>query len=369
MSLVNLGKIVSLPVLALGLAGCNSDAADTTGPAATAPQPVSAVHVALQEVAQTWSYVGTVQPRYETGLGFRVGGKVIERVADVGQKVVAGQVIARLDPADFQLAVAAQEAELAAASASLKEAQAALGRYKTLIAQGHVSKAALESRASAAAEASGRVERAAKSLELARNQLAYAVLTADEAGVITSVSFERGQVVAAGQIVAKIARLDAIEVEAAIPETQIGAVRAARAEAELWQSSGERLAAVLREVSPQADSVSRTYRARFSISARGEPAFGRTATVHLKSEARGQVAALPLSAVMNDGSGAKVWVLSDGNTRAKPLAVEVRAVEKDRVLVTAPFKPSDLVVALGVHMLDPGKPVRLVEQRQALNAR
>lgn len=356
-------------LMAAAVAGCNSEAANDGQQAGTTLQPVEAISVAFQERARSWSYVGTLQPRYETGLGFRVGGKVLERLVDIGQTVTAGQVIARLDPVDYELSVAAQEADLAAATMSRKEADAALGRYQILVEQGHVSKAALDQKASAAGESAGRVERATKSLELARNQLAYATLIADQPGIVTSIGFERGQVVAAGQIVAKVARLDAVEAEVAIPENQIEDVRSARAEVELWQGGGTRLSAVLREVSPQADSVSRTYRARFSISGLYDPAFGRTATVHLESGPQGQVAALPLSAVMNDGSGAKVWVLSADKTRAVPLVVDVRAVEKDRVFVTAPFKPGDLVIALGVHMLDPDKPVRLVEQRQPLNAR
>lgn len=356
-------------VAAAVVSGCNSEASSGAKQAGTSPQPVEAVAVAMQDMAHSWSYVGTLQPRYETGLAFRVGGKVLERLVDAGQTVSARQIIARLDPADYELSVAAQEAELAAATTSRREADAALDRYQILMAQGHVSKAALDQKASAAAEAAGRVERATKSLDLARNQLAYTSLTADQPGIMTSVSFERGQVVASGQIVAKAARLDAVEAEVAIPENQIEDVRSARAQIELWQSGGQRLPAVLREVSPQADSVSRTYRARFSIPGLHDPAFGRTATVYLSSGPQGQVAALPLSAVMNDGSGAKVWVLSADKSRAVPVSVDVRTVEKDRVLVTAPFKPGDLVVALGVHMLDPEKPVRLVQQRQAMNVR
>lgn len=353
-------------LMAAGTAGCRSEAEEQVQQS-TPPQPVQVLSVQIESAARTWSYTGTVQPRYEAGLGFRVGGKILERIVDAGQVVQAGDVIARLDPADFTLALAAQQAELSAAKTSQDEALASLSRYQTLFAQGHVSKAALDQRASAAAETSGRVERAMRSLDLARNQLEYTVLKADQAGVVTSLAIEKGQVVAPGQLVAKVARQDAVEVEAAIPEHQIEDIRTAAAEVGLWPPSGAPLHAELRELSPQADPVSRTYRARFALPGVRDLAFGRTATVRLKAAAQGDVAALPLSAVMNDAAATKVWVLSADKTRAVPVTVEVSAVEQDRVLIKSGLKTGDLVVTLGVHMLDPGKPVRLVEQRAAVN--
>lgn len=350
------------------LAGCRSEADEKHAQASpTPPQPVQVLSVKLESAGHSWSYTGTVQPRYEAGLGFRVGGKILERRVDAGQVVKAGEVIARLDSTDFELSLAAQQAELSAAKASHDDAQAALSRYRTLFGQGHVSKAALDQRSSAAAEAVGRVERALRALDLARNQLAYTVLKADQAGVVTSLAIETGQVVSAGQLVAKVARQDAIEVETAIPEQQIEEIRTAQAEVDVWPATDKPLRAELRELSPQADPASRTYRARFALPGVTDLPLGRTATVKLKAGARGDVAALPLSAVMNDGTGTKVWVLSANKTRALPVAVEVGAVEQDRVLVKSGLSNGDLVVTLGVHMLDPDKPVRLIEQRAAVN--
>lgn len=337
--------------------------------AGTPPQPVQAMSVAFTQEARTWSYVGTVEPRYETPVAFRVGGKIVERLVDNGQAVKAGDVIARLDTTDFELQVSAQQAELTAATASRAEAEAALGRYQTLFKEGHVAKAALDQRASAAAEAQGRQERAERALEIARNQLAYGTLVADQAGVITAVNIEKAQVVGAGQQVAKLARLDAVEVEVAIPENQIVDAKRATAAVEIWQAGGAPRPATLREVTPQADPVSRTYRARFALKESDGLTFGRTATVKLKAEGEGQVVALPLSAVTNDGKGAKVWVLSPDHMHVVPLPVDVRAVEQNRILVSAPFKTGDLVVTLGAHILDPGKPVHLVEERTTIGLR
>ena len=356
-------------VVAAGIVGgCRADDKEAAQ-ATTPPQPVQAMSVEFTQEARAWSYVGTVEPRYETSLAFRVGGKILERLVDNGQTVKPGDVIARLDTTDFELQVSAQQAELTAATASKSEADAALARYQTLFVEGHVAKAALDQRASGAAEAKGRQERAQRGLELARNQLAYGTLTADQAGVVTAVSVEKGQVVAAGQQVVKVARLDAVEVEVAIPENQIEDVRHATAAVEIWLASGALRPATLREVTPQADPASRTYRARFAIKEADGLTFGRTATVKLTAEGQGKVVALPLSAVTNDGKGAKVWVLSADRTHALPLAVEVRAVEQNRVLVSAPFKSGDLVITLGAHILDPDKPVRLVEQRTTIGLR
>lgn len=353
----------------IALTGCRSEAQEQEVQAATPPQPVQVISVRLESAARTWSYVGTVQPRYESGLSFRVGGKIRERLVDAGQIVKAGDVIARLDPVDFELSLAAQQAELSAAKTSSEETKASLSRYQTLFGKGHVSKAALDQRSSAAAEATARVERAERALDLSRNQLAYTVLRSDQAGIVTSLAFEKDQVVSAGQLVAKVARQDEIEVETAVPEHQVDDIESAQAEVDVWPATGTSRRAELRELSPQADPVSRTYRARFALPGVRDVAFGRTASVRLKAGAQGQVAALPLSAVMNDAAGTKVWVLSADKTRAVPVAVEVSAVEQDRVLVRSGLKSGDLVVTLGVHMLDPDKPVRLIEQRAAISQR
>jgi multidrug efflux system membrane fusion protein len=358
-----LASAVLIGLAASALAGCNNQDVVASSP----PQSVQTMTVALIPEAPEWSYVGVVRPRYESDLGFRVGGKIISRSVELGERVEASQIIARLDPTDLQLALGAQKAEFAAAKTSLDEAQAALGRYETLFQQGHVAKAALDQRVSAAAEAKSRVERSERNVSLADNQLSYATLKADHAGVVSALPIEVGQVVAAGQLVARVARLDSLEVEVAIPEQMLEAVKQARAEVELWSGGGKRLAAKLREVSPEADPVSRTYRARFAITeSPRDIELGRTATVHLIGAGHGEVASLPLSAIMNDGKGARAWVVAADGTRAVPTPVDVQSIAQDRIIVKAGLKSGDRVVTLGLHMLDPDKPIRVIEQRTAL---
>ncbi|MBY0224793.1 MAG: efflux RND transporter periplasmic adaptor subunit [Hyphomicrobium sp.] len=352
-----------LAVLAgLAVAGCNAEA---DVPSATRPQAVETVTVKLEPAGRTWSYVGTVKPRYQSDLGFRVGGKIIDRSVEVGSWTKKGDVIARLDPSDFELALAAQEAELAAAQVGRDETVAALERFRVLFRDGHVAQAALDQRQSATAEARSRVERALRNVELARNQLAYSTLVADSDGVVTSLPVEVGQVVAPGQLIARVARGDAIEVEVALPEQDVAAAREAMAEADLWGNRGSRVAATLREVAPDADPVSRTYRARFALTnfANSAPDFGRTASLYLRARSAGFVAKLPISAIANENGKPVAWVVSDDGRHAVARPVTILAYERDGVLVSEGLANGDRVVALGVHMLDADKTIRPIEAR------
>jgi membrane fusion protein, multidrug efflux system len=346
------------------LAGCKEEE-HVRAPVA---QPVQVMTVAMTPEAQSWSYVGVVRARYESDHAFRVAGKISERLVETGGRVEAGASIARLDPLDLRLALDAQRAELAAANASRDEAVAAAERFGILYRQGHAAKAALDQRVSAAVEARSRVERAERNVALAENQLAYADLKADQGGVVTALAVEVGQVVTTGQLVARIARLDAIEVEVAIPEHMLDKVRSARAEAELWGATGARAKAQLRELAPDADRASRTYRARFALAADADGIdLGRTATVHLTSGSDRRVTALPLAAVVNDGGGAFVWVVAADDVSVQRRPVEVAGLGQERVLVGNGLRDGERVVTLGAPLIDADKPVRVVETRTAIS--
>ena len=216
---------------AAALAGCK---AEVTSPVEARPQTVETVTVTFEPAVQTWSYVGTVKPRYQSDLGFRVAGKITARLVEVGGVVKKGDVIARLDPIDFDLTLAAQEAEAAAARTNRDEAIAALERFRLLFNDGHIAQAALDQRVSAAAEAKSRVERAERNVDLARNQLTYTNLVSDSDGVVVAIPIEEGQVVTPGQLVARVARRDALEVEVALPEQDVEAARTAIGEVDVW---------------------------------------------------------------------------------------------------------------------------------------
>jgi RND family efflux transporter MFP subunit len=343
-------------VIAGFLAACDAK----TAPAPTSEWPVQVQRVAYENENATREFVGVVRARYETDLGFRVAGKMVERVVNIGDRVRIGDVIARIDPQDLKLQVQSAEAELTAATSNLAQAAADLTRYTALKTRGFASIADFERKNAAKDEAEGRLEHAKRALDLARNQLAYSDLKAGADGVITATLAEPGQVVAIGQAVARLAHKGEKEALIALPETWLGEARKATATVTLWSDRDRSFKAVLRELSPQADPATRTYAARFTIpDADDTVAFGMTATVTLTHAANGQVARLPLSAILNRGTGPSVYVVDDTHALAlRP--VKVASFTEDTALVTSGVRDGDQVVTLGVQKFEAGLKVRTV---------
>ncbi len=348
----------AITILGFGLAGCKTE----TKPTAEVPQPIRVATVVYRPLEATRSYTGIVKPRFESDLGFRVAGKVIERRVDVGQRVAAGDVIARLDATDYRFALESQEAELRAALSSREQAVSAEGRYKELTGKGYTSTAALEQRAAAAEEARQRVEKAQRAIATAKNQVAYTELKANADGAVVALPVEAGQVVAAGQTVARIAKSGEMEVLVAIPEQQLGDLKTMTAQVELWANGAVRYGAVLREVAPEADAASRTYQARFTLKdPDARVALGMTATVMVSKAADHSVVRLPLSAVMNDGRGAAVFVVDASGTRIERKAVDVVSFGREEAVIASGLTDGQRVVTLGTHLLDEARPVKIVE--------
>ena len=208
------------------LAACQDQAVSAV---ARPERPVQVQQVAFRSDNASREFVGVVRARHETDLGFRVAGKITDRIVNVGDRVRAGDLIARLDPEDLQLQVASAEAEISAATSSLAQASSDEERFTSLKARGYAAVADYERKKSARDEAEGRLERARRSLELARNQLAYAELRANADGVITTTLAEPGQVVAIGQAVVRLAQQGEMEAAVALPETWLGEARLSKA--------------------------------------------------------------------------------------------------------------------------------------------
>ena len=248
-------------------------------------RPARVMEIAYQQRSQSLVLAGTVVPRIESTLGFRVAGKIIARTVDVGTIVKPGDLIAQLDPADYRLAVDNARAALASADADYTRAKADHERYLNLRGTGAFTPQTLEQRQSLAATTLARVEQARSQLSSAENNLAYTELRADAPGVVTAVQAEVGQVMTQGQGVVRVARTDELEILVGVPEHRLKAVREAKAASfELWSDPGHRHAAKLRELSPSADPMTRTYPARFSVI--DPPEFiglGMTATLCLRA--------------------------------------------------------------------------------------
>ncbi|MBV8837336.1 MAG: efflux RND transporter periplasmic adaptor subunit [Alphaproteobacteria bacterium] len=343
--------------LALVLAGCEAN----TAPAPASERPVQVLRVAFENETAQREFVGVVRARYESDLGFRVAGKIVTRLVSVGDRVHNGDVVARLDPQDLKLQAESADAELRAAESNRVQTAADYERYEQLRTRGFASVADYDRKKLARDEAEGRLERAKRALELARNQLAYTDLKADADGVITATLAEPGQVVAIGQGVVRLAHRGEKEAVVALPETWLAEARKARATVRLWHDSERSFAANLRELSPAADPATRTYAARFSIpDADDSVALGMTATVTLALGSQAPVARLPLSAILNRGSGPIVYVV-DHNGALVQRPVAISAFTERSAIVTSGLTAGDQVVTLGVQKLEAGLKVRTIQ--------
>ncbi len=337
-------------------------------PAAAQPvDPPRAVQVVLFHPAPTEAQTqltGVVRARREADLGFRAGGRIAQRLVNLGERVEAGQPLARLDPSDLALAARSAEADLAAARAQAQQANNDANRSAQLLAAGHVAPAFNDQRQAAASAAREKVSSAEASLALARNRLGYAVLLAPEAGLVTAVLAEAGQVVAEGTPVLRLANPGEREVLVQAPEALLARLPEPGTRATFWARPAEALPVRLREVAGQADAGLRTYAARFSIpEAPDWVQLGMTATIRLS--ARGPEAArVPLTALHDRGQGPMLWAL-EGEDRLRAVPVQVLALAETTATVTAALPEGTRVVALGPQLLAPDTRVRVVSTRLA----
>jgi RND family efflux transporter MFP subunit len=347
---------VSLAFLATALAGCN----DTVAEKAIPSRPVLVATVHFEPESPERSFVGTIRPRIETDMGFRVPGKVAKRLVEVGQPVDVAQPLATLDEIDLKLQAEQAEAELRAATGVLAQAAAAEQRARDLRAKGWATDAQLDQAKAAGDEARARLNRAQRSVELTNNSLSYATLTADTRGVVTATLIDAGQVVASGQTAIRVARFAEKEAVVAIPETLLGRAKDGVATVTLWSEPNRKYAAKLREVAPSADPATRTYLAKFSLPDAGESvSLGMTATLTLADPATTRVARLPLSALFSEGGDPSLYIVDDkGEVALKPVAV--KSYESNCVVISGGVDEGAKVVALGVQKLDPAQKVRVV---------
>ena len=334
--------IALLPVLA----GCGKEST----PTAKTERPAMTLVAGSVATENGNTYSGEVRARHEMQPGFRVDGKVIERLVDAGAQVRAGQVLMHLDSGDAGLQLGAAEAQYQLAEADTK-------RYRELRSKGFVSQSALDTREAA-------LKAAAAQAGLARNQSDYTTLRADRAGVVAAILAEAGQVVVAGQPVLYLALDGEREVAIAVPESQLADLSiGAPAEITLL-AAGENtapLAGRLRELSPAADPASRTYAARVTLV---EPApgiaLGMTARVRFMANGKRDGLLIPLSAIFQQDKQAAVWIVATDHTVSlRP--VQVAAYRDDGAVVTGGLAAGERIVSNGVHRLAVGEKIRIIE--------
>ena len=356
-------------VVAAGLVGAatlswSANASRSQPVAEASVRPARVTTIAFKPQSQSLMLAGTVVPRVESTLGFRVAGKVVAREVDAGAVVQPGQVIARIDPTDYRLAVDNARAALVSADADYARAKADLERYQALRGSSAFMAQTLDQRQSLASTAQARIDQAKSQLATAENNLAYTELKADAAGIITAVQAEVGQVLAQGQGVVKLAHSEQLEILVGVPEHRLKAVREARdVTFELWSDAGHRHAARLRELSPSADPMTRTYPARFSVVE--PPAFiglGMTATLTLFRSEGTPLAEVPLAAIFQQGTQPAVWVVDRASGAVALRPVTIARWRDDTALIASGVSDGEIVATAGVHKLEPGQKVRPVQQ-------
>jgi RND family efflux transporter MFP subunit len=345
-----------LGLLAL-LGGCDGKAAPTA--AIVEPKAVRVMQVSLESTTQAARYAAVIRPRIEADIGFRVGGKVIERLVEVGTRVAAGTVLARLDTADLELQVHAMRAQLASAKADQVNAKADFARYGDLRQGQWTTQQELDKRRAALDRAEAKLNEIQAQLLVAGNSERYATLAADAPGVVTAVLVEPGQVVAQGQAVFKIARDGDVEADVAIPEQRIGSFSGADMVVELWSMPGLQIKGHLRELSPMADAATRTYQARVTLlNPPPEIKFGMTATLIASVPGPGSFARLPMTALTQQGKASAVWVMHPDQNSLELRRVLVAGYQGDQLIVADGLKDGDTVVTAGVHKLTETDKVR-----------
>lgn len=324
------------------------------------------MRAAIVEGASSTSrtFTGTVAARVQSDLGFRVPGKVLERLVDTGQTVQRGQPLMRIDPVDLKLAAHAQEEAVSAARATAQQAIGDEARYRALLGTGAISASAYDQSKAAADSAKAQLSAASAQAEVALNANRYSTLVADADGVVIEALAEPGQVVAAGQVVVRIAQAGRREAVIQLPET-LRPVVGSIGQATLFGNDNISVPATLRQLSDSADRLTRTFEARYVLEgALANAPLGTTVTIEIadgspSSQADVQV---PIGSLFDAGKGPGVWVISGQPAKVTWRAVAVQRLDGDSARITGQLKQGDRIVALGAHLLREGEQVRVAGQ-------
>jgi RND family efflux transporter MFP subunit len=320
---------------------------------------VKLITVAAGDMNVSGEYAAEVRARVESRLGFQVPGKLLERPAELGQRVVAGQLLGRVDAQDYQLGAQAALAQVSAAQSQRDLAAAEFKRFEALKAQNFISGAELERRETSLKAAEAALNQAKAQAQVQGNQAAYARLTASHSGVITGVDAELGQVVSVGQPVVRLAHDGPRDAVFAVSEQMALALKVGQPMQATLASTGQTLKGKVRELAASADPITRTYAVKLALDASDRLPLGATVNV-LAAQLPGSQSAvikLPTSALRQEGQGTVVWLLDEASMTVNTQSVQVGPVDGNEVVITSGLKPGQKVVSAGVHVLSPGQKV------------
>lgn len=308
------------------------------------------------------SFTGVIAARVQSDQGFRVSGKIVERLVDTGQTVKRGQLLMRIDPIDLALAARAQEESVVAARVRARQTAADEARYRGLVATGAISASAYAQLKSAAESAQADLKAAEANANVAKNATSYALLRADSDGVVVETLAEPGQVVSAGQVVVRVAHAGQREALIQLPETLRPAIGSV-GQTTLYGSNNVTEPAKLRLLSNAADRFTRTFEARYVLTGTlANAPLGATVTIQIPnvhSETQDYLQ-VPLGALFDPGTGPGVWLIAENSAHVSWSPVTVISLSDERVVIKGTLKPGDRVAALGAHLLKDGQSVRVL---------
>ena len=327
--------------------------------------PVLVTKAVIGPRAAELAYSGEVRARHETIKAFRVGGKIIERYVEVGSLVKPGEALARIDARDYELGSHGVQSQIQGVRADYDQARKELERFATLRDKKFISQAEFDRRQNAVNLARARLSELQSQAGVTSNQVAYTVLRSDETSVVTAIEAERGQVVAAGQAVLRLAQLGETDVIIGVPENQLGELRQAQGvRVSVWANPGKFYEGTVREISPIADPETRTYTAKIALVAPDDKIrLGMTATVKLKG-AESTAAFVPLSALYRKNAQTALWIVDPATQKVNLVPVVVKAFSENEVEIASGLRGGETIVTAGVHKLYPGQKVRILESTQ-----
>ena len=355
--------VAALVAATLVLSACSKSV-----PTAEPIRAVKIVTVGVQSMQTGSEFAGEVRARVESRLGFRVGGKIVLRQAQLGQHVKAGEVLAQLDPQDYQLSAQAAKAQVAVATTNRDLAAADFKRFKELRDKNFISGAELERREAGLKAAQAQLDQAQAQFSGQGNQEGYTKLVANVSGVVTGVDAEVGQVVAAGSPVVRVAQDGPRDVVFSVPEDKVANIKVGSAvDVRVWASNATSKG-VVREVAASADPVTRTFGVKVAMDAADKLALGTTVSVAPRAFDRSgqQVIKLPTSALVKDGNSASVWVLDSTSMTVNLQPIQVATVDGNDVVIAGGLQPGMRIVSAGVHVLAPGQKVSIYKEKGPL---